>query len=319
MTRILITGCTGFIGRFLSKKLVERGYEVYGLTRRDKFFSKELPIHYVYGDLKDEKSLEKALLKARPDIILHLAALTPVRFSFNKPREYAEVNYIGTVNLVQAVVRKKVKLKQFVHASTSEVYKSKDGLISEGDPLFGGTPYGISKAAADFYIQSAGLAFDLPYTILRPANTFGRPFNLPEEAKGYLIEKCIIQMLTQKKAYFDGHPHPKRCFLYVEDHTNAYLSILEKEKAIQEVFNVSPNNPTSVGEVVSLIGKLTGFQGEIVWGVKPRPYDPPSICPSGNKIMRKIGWKAKYTLEEGLKKTIAYWRGILKLNPRNYP
>jgi nucleoside-diphosphate-sugar epimerase len=309
---ILITGCTGFIGRSLSRVLYEQGHSVYALTRQDKFY-KDLPNWFtpVQGDLTKPRSLKQAVKSVKPDIVIHLAALTPVRFSFSNPVDYAKINYLGTVNLIKAI--KNIGIKQFIHASTTEVYRSKDGLIKEGDPLFGGTPYGVSKVAADFYVQMSGLAWNIPYTILRPANTFGRQFELPDEARGYLVEKAIIQMLTQNKVMFDGSPNSKRCWMHVDDHVGGYLKVIANERAIGKVFNVSPNNPMSVGSVVEKIKILTGFNGEVLWNQNPRPYDPPSLCPDGSALM-ELGWKPKWNLDEGLKKTVEYWEEKLEVH-----
>jgi len=263
--------------------------------------------------LTDPTSVRKAVRMSKADIIVHTAAITPVRFSFDKPQQYAEVNYIGTINLIQAILEEKIKPRQIVHASTIEVYRSKNGLITEEDPLFGGTPYGISKVAADHYMQMAKIAYDLPITILRGSNTFGRPVSLPEEARGYLVEKAILQMLDPDKrvAEFDGWPDRKRTWLYAPDHVSGYLTVIDNDKAIGEIYNISQNNCTSVGDVVSLISEITGFKGEIRWGVKPRPYDPLCMCADGGKLM-KLGWKAKYSLREGLEKTVFNFRKWLR-------
>lgn len=304
---VLITGATGFIGSELAKHLLADGYKVYGLVRDDSFSTNLIEgIIPLKGDLTDRNSLDKVIAKSQPEIIIHTAAYTPVRFSFGDPFPYSRINYEGTINLVQAIVASKIKTRQFIHASSMEVYQPKEGLILETDCLNGSTPYGISKMAADFYAQMARLAYDLPITILRGSNAFGRPIqNLPPEAGGYLVEKTILQMLNSKTtvARFDGHPWNKRTWLYAPDHISGYLTVFDNDKAIGGIFNISQNNCTSVGDVVKIIADITGFDGTINWGVKPRPYDPVNLCMDGSKLM-KIGWKAKYDLEEGLKQTI---------------
>lgn len=304
---VLITGATGFIGSELAKHLLVDGYKVYGLVREDTFSSNLVEgIIPLKGDLIDKPGLDKVIEKSQPEIVIHTAAYTPVRFSFGDPFPYSRINYEGTVNLVQAIVDSKIKIRQFIHGSSMEVYQPKEGLIFETDCLNGSTPYGISKVAADFYCQMARLAYDLPVTILRASNTFGRPLkSLPPEAGGYLVEKTILQMINPEItiAEFDGHPWNKRTWLYAPDHVSSYLAIFDNEKALGEIFNVSQNNCTSVGEVVKIIADITGYDGTIKWGVKPRPYDPLKLCSDGTKLI-KLGWKAKYTLEEGLKKAI---------------
>jgi len=308
--RIFMTGATGFIGSMLAKELVRRGHEVYGFTRKDEFYHNEPEgINTLLGDLLNRENIVKAVYASDPDIVIHLGALTPVRKSFRYPQQYAQVNYIGTVNLVETI--KHHDIKQFIFASTSEVYYPWSiNMQKEDDPLFGSTPYGISKVASDLYVQYAGLAYDLPYTILRPCNTFGRPNILPEEAREYLVEKAIIKMLTSKIVLFNGYPDVWRCWMYCSDHIDAYLRVFNDRRCMQEIFNVSPNNPTSVGELVSMIGELINYDGTVKWANDPRPYDPVYLCPDGSKLM-SLGWRPKYTLKKGLKVTIDYWREVL--------
>ena len=312
--RVLITGVTGFIGSELAKHLIAEGHIVYGLVREDSFITNLIEgVIPLKGDLTERNSLDKAVQESQPEIVIHTAARTPVRFSFADPFSYSRINYEGTANLIQAIVDSKIKIRQFIHASSMEVYQPKEGLILETDCLNGSTPYGISKVAADFYVQMARLAYDLPTTILRGSNTFGRPVQkLPPEAGGYLVEKAILQMINPetKIAKFDGFPQNKRTWLYAPDHVSGYLTVFDNDKAIGEIFNISQNNCTSVGEVVRMIADITGFDGPIKWGEKPRPYDPLSLCSDGTKLM-KLGWKPQYDLEAGLKKTVEnlrWWR-----------
>lgn len=314
---ILVTGATGFVGSKLAEHLVveEGSYKVYGLVRDDSFRDNLVEgVIPLKGDLTDRRSLDKAIEMSQPEIVIHTAAYTPVRFSFGDPFPYSRINYEGTVNLIQAIVDSGMKVRQFIHSSSMEVYQPKEGLILETDCLNGSTPYGISKMAADFYVQMARLAYDLPTTILRGSNTFGRPIpNLPPEAGGYLVEKTILQMLNPDTtiAEFNGHPWNKRTWLYAPDHVSGYLTVFDNPKAVGEIFNISQNNCTSVGGVLKIIADLTGFGGTIKWGVKPRPYDPLNLCADGRKLM-KLGWKAKYNLEEGLKETIEGLRGMVE-------
>jgi nucleoside-diphosphate-sugar epimerase len=303
--RVLITGITGFIGSELAKLLV-KDHEIFGLVRDDKFGNTELPtgVHIVNGDVLD-KDLREKLAPVDPEVVMHLAALTPVRSSYERSTDYGKTNYLGTVNLVEAV--RGLSLSQFVHASTMEVYKSSSTTMSEEDPLEGGTPYGVSKAAADLYVQVAGKCWDFPYTILRPGNTFGRSFALPDEARHYLVEKCVIGMLTEKVVQLDGFPDRVRSWLYYLDHIEAYRSVLGNKKATQKIYNVV-TEPHSVGDIVELIARLTDFKGDIKWGTNPRPNDPVMLMTTPEKIRFDIGWRPKYTISDGLKKTVDYWR-----------
>ncbi len=320
--RIFLTGGTGFVGRHLIRALQAKGYDICCLARDDQFlngfpeYDGHIKITLAKGDLTDQNSLTKIIEQVRPDIVVHLAALTPVRFSYAKPAEYAQVNYIGTVNLIQAIVNSGIRLTQFVHGSTAEVYRSKNGYITEDDALFGGTPYGISKASADYYVQMVHLAYGLPTTILRPTNTFGRTFDLPEESRGYLVEKAAIQMLTSNIAEFDGFSDRKRCWMHIDDHVNSYESVIDSDSALGEIFNVSTNNASTVGDLVHKIASLCEFEGAILWGRNPRPYDPPSLCIDGSKLMKMNGWSPSRSLMEGLERTVEYWKAKLRAPSR---
>jgi nucleoside-diphosphate-sugar epimerase len=305
--KILVTGGTGFIGGELIKLLV-KDHEVHALVRKDSFANTKLPaeVKKVEGDLLDAMLLEK-VAAVEPEIVVNLASFTPVRFSFDKSMEYGRINYLGTVNLVEAV-RKLPSLKQFVHSSTMESYKAKNSTISEEDALEGGTPYGVSKAAADLFVQVAGKCWNLPYTILRCGNTFGRSFALPDEARGYLVEKAVISMLTEKeKVEFDGSPGSIRSWLYYPDHVGAYMAVIGTTKANKKIYNAVAE-PHSVGDIVEIVRQLTGFKGEVEWNRNPRPYDPPMLMTTAERIRFELGWRPKYTIAEGLQRVTDYWR-----------
>jgi nucleoside-diphosphate-sugar epimerase len=310
--KVLVTGATGFIGSELVKQLVNE-HEISALVRKDSFANTTLPekVKKVEGDLLDGDLADK-VSKANPEVIIHLASFTPVRFSFEKAMDYGRINYLGTVNLIEAA-RRLPSLKQFIHSSTMEAYLAKNSTISEEDPLEGSTPYGVSKAAADLYVQVAGKAWNLPYTILRCGNTFGRSFSLPDEARGYLVEKAVIQMLssTDGKVEFDGYPNIVRSWLYYHDHVGAYKAVFGNEKAVKKIYNAVAE-AHSIGDIVQLIVHLTGFKGEIGWGKNPRPYDPPVLMTTAEKLKFEIGWRPKYTIAEGLSRTVDYWREKLR-------
>ncbi len=312
--RILITGATGFIGSKLAERLSISNI-VYALTRNDEFNENRISgIEYVRGDLLDYEWLKIVIENCMPDVVVHLAAYTPVRFSFNNPILYANINYVGTINLVEATLSYG-RVEQFVVASSAEVYGPYQfpHTVNEESVAVPTTPYGISKLAAELYVRYANQR-GLNFTVLRPTNTYGRSFNLPEEARGYFIEKAIIGALTKKKLEFDGYPESTRKFMYVEDHVRAYLRVIGNKKAYNQVFNVAPDEQAvSLGEVVELIKKLTGREDlEVEWGLNPRPLDPNHLDVDGSKFRRRLGWIAKYSLVEGLKKTISYWKAKLK-------
>ena len=315
MTEILITGCTGFVGSYLTRKLVENGYNVYGLIRhsskRDLACLSDVleKIHLVKGDLNEYHSICSTLTATRPQCVLHLGAMTPVRLSFEDPFPFISVNFQGTVNLVHALLEKSPKAR-LLHASTAEVYGWQEKKpTKETAALNPASPYAVSKAAADQYVQMAMKVYDLKATVLRPINTYGR-----RGEGGYFVEYVIANMLKGNPVYV-GAPDSVRDYMFVDDHVDAYMKSIESEKAIGQVFNVSPGNPVTNKELTRLVAKLTGFNKKIVLGSYPPGYpqrpahlDPDYLALDNAKIARLLGWKATVTLEIGPSSTTESWR-----------
>jgi len=301
--KVLLTGCTGFIGSHLSKELLSKGYKVYALLRHSPRPTRYIPkgVVSIRGDLLDLHSLIKALDISQPSYIFHLAAMTPVRYSFTNPFIYEAINYRGAMNLIHAALRCPV-LGRFIHASTMEVYKHKGTPLKETDELYGSTPYGVSKVAADYYVQVAGDCFGLPWTILRPCNTYGR-----KTEKGYLIEKIVTSMLTNNKLELNGRPDSARSFMYVDDHVRAYLYCM-KEEAKNQVFNFGPKRANTVEEVVETSRRLLNWKGDVIYGTNPRPSEALKLEIDASKAKRILNWETEKSLEEGLRYTIEHWR-----------
>jgi len=304
--KIFVTGGTGFIGSVLTEQLLEEGNEVYGLVRhspRKAEIPKEVKI--VVGDLLDFYNLKKAMRDIQPDVVLHIGAITPVRYSFENPFIYMLTNMIGTMHMAHASMESSA-LKQFIFASTAEVYIAKNGTMLEEDPVGGQTPYGVSKASADHYVQMAGQVYGLPYVLMRPCNSYGRT-----KEKGYLVESVLTQMIAKKpKIHLSGVPEPKRTWMFVTDHVNAYMTVIKKG-VTNKIFNVATRDHYSIAGMVDICKEVTGYEGEVEWGMQPRPFDPPMLCLDNGKIGRELGWKPEVSLEEGLKRTAMIW-GTLK-------
>lgn len=306
--KVLVTGGSGFIGSHLTPKLAELGHEVYSLERyvtgRYVLGAKRMT---VFGDIRDSFTIRKLVRVVQPDAVIHLAAISPVAYSYDHPQEVFEVNTLGTINLAEACLREVPNFKHFLYAGTSEEYGNQSGFpIKEDAELRPNSPYSVSKVAADKYLQYMRAAYDFPVIVLRPFNTYGR-----EDATHFVVERTITQMLHGKTVKL-GDPTPARDFLYVDDHVDAYLTCLDNPKAIGEIFNFCTGREVSIRELVELISKLTGFKGEIHWNTIPaRPLDIKKLVGSHDKATRVLGWRPKYTLEEGLRRTIDFWRSKL--------
>lgn len=306
---MLVTGGSGFIGAELLPKLIELGHEVCSLERYvTGRYVLGARTATVFGDLRDGFSIRKLVKDIQPEAVIHLAAISPVAYSYDHPQEVFEVNALGTVNLAEACLREVPNLKHFLYAGTSEEYGNQDKFpATEDAELRPNSPYSVSKVAADKYLQYMRAAYDFPVTVLRPFNTYGRKDNTH-----FVVERTITQMLQGKTVRL-GDPTPMRDFLYVDDHVDAYLTCLNNPKAKGEVFNFCTGRDISVKGLIGLISKLTGFKGKVQWNTIPaRPLDIKKLLGSYEKAKKVLGWRPKYTLEEGLKKTIEFWKIKLK-------
>jgi len=315
MTSVLVTGCTGFIGSNLTIKLVEGGYQVFGLVRHtsrselDSLRPVMDRVHFIEGDLCEYHSLLSAIETSNPNFILHLGALTPVRLSYEDPFPYLRTNFLGTCNLVHSILDRAPKAR-LIAASTAEVYGWQGSKpLKEDTRLRPSSPYAVSKAAADEYIQMAMKVYGLKATVLRCNNTYGR-----KREKGFLVEYLITSMLDGGPVYV-GSPDHVRDYMWVDDHVNAYLLSIEKEAGEGEVFNVSPGNPISNIELAKKLAEMIHFTGQIVEGsyppgypIRPAKLDTKYIVLDSSRITNKLGWKPNVTLDEGLAMAVDYWK-----------
>src|SRR5438128_7602681 len=312
---VLITGITGFIGSRLASRLVRDGYNVHGLVRHSS--ERELSrirgvisqVHLIEGDLGTFHSIISAVDASEPEIIFHLGALTPVRLSFDDPYPYIATNFEGTVNLVHAILREAPNAR-LIAASTAEVYGWQSGNrpIGEDAILNPASPYAVTKAAADEYVQMADRVYHLQGTVLRPLNSYGR---LGE--KGFFIEYLVSKMLAGDQCYV-GAPDSVRDYMFAEDHVSSYILAAKASKAIGQVYNVSPGNPVTNSELAKMLTAMTGFKGKIVFGSyppgypqRPKSQDPAYLVLDNTRIGREIGWHPHYSLDEGLKQAVKLW------------
>lgn len=307
--KVLVTGATGFIGSHLVPRLVEEGYDVIALERYMTgryVIGKQRTVKTVFCDLRDAFAVKKVIREVMPDIVIHLASISPVAYSYDHPNEVIEVNFIGTVNLAEACLRYVPHFRQFLFASTSETYGNGPIPKTEETPQHPNSPYAVSKLAAEKYVIYMHEAYDFPVTVLRPFNTYGRKDNTH-----FVVERIIVQMLRERVVKL-GDPNPVRDFLYVDDHVNAYLCCLNNEKAIGETFNFCTGRGVSIRELVDLLRHITGFEGEVKWNSHPkRPLDIQTLIGDFSKAKQVLGWEPKIALEDGLRLTVQYWRDRL--------
>ncbi len=316
--RVLITGILGFIGSHMAEKLVSNGYEVQGVVRRVASRNLETvrkildDVTLVTGDITDYVSIRNAVKTVNPDVIVHLAALSPVRDSFERPFEYQLTNLQGTMNVAHAMLElPDPQTRRLVAASTAEVYGlQRRRQLKESLALRPTSPYAVSKAAADLYLQMMFHTYNLNGSIMRPANTYGRKFDT-----SFIIEYLVTQMLKDEKVYV-GAPDSIRDYMYVDDHIDAYLLAIKSSKANGQVYNVGTGTGISNKELAKRIADRIGFDTRnIVLGLYPPGYpyrpsisDQPSIALDSAKIRKDLGWTPRVSTSEGLEKVISYFR-----------
>jgi dTDP-glucose 4,6-dehydratase len=308
----------GFIGSHLAEKLVRGGEEVYGVVRRVANRNLEVvgkilkDITLVSGDITDYVSIRNAMKTVCPDVVIHLAALTPVRDSFERPFEYQQANLVGTMNVAYAMLElPDPQTRKLVAASTAEVYGlQKEEPLKESLPLRPTSPYAVSKAAADLYLQMMFRTYGLNGSILRPANSYGRKFDT-----SFLIEYLVTQMLKDEKVYI-GAPDSVRDYMYVDDHVHAYMLAIRDAKANGHVYNAGTGIGISNRKVAELVAQKIGFdQKKIKFGSYPPGYpfrpsisDQPYIVLDATKIKEELNWSARISLSEGIDKSISYFK-----------
>lgn len=301
--KILMTGSSGFIGQHLSKRL--KNYELYHLQ----------------SNLTDHKAITEEVLAVNPDQIIHLAARTEVEQSFYEQVTFSEVNYVGTVNLIEAASKIK-NLKNFVFASTMEVYgfqpisyevningvPKKFISFDENTQPNPNAPYAVAKYACEKYLEYANRCLNLPFTALRQTNCYGRKDN-----DYFVTEQIVTQMLKGTECNL-GYAEPYRNFIYVTDMLDAWETVVNNPDKCNNgsIFTIGPDNPIKIKDYAALIADKIDFTGTINWDTKlSRPGEIYWLNSNNNLITKKLGWSPKITVDDGLDLTIAYWKNKL--------
>ena len=297
-----MTGSSGFIGSYLSERL-----------------EKKHDLHHLKSDLLDHQSVRGEVLAVKPEIIVHLAARTEVEKSFYEQITFSEINYVGTVNLIEAANQLK-NLKNFVFASTMEVYGwqpisdevEKNGVPNEFIAFDEHTvpnpnaPYAVAKYGCEKYLEYAHRCYDFPFTALRQTNCYGRKDN-----EFFVTEQIISQMLSNSDECNLGYAEPYRNFIFVEDMLDAWETVIDNPDKCNDgkIFTIGPDNPIKIKDYAELIAKKLNWAGEIKWDTKLFRAGEIYWLNSNNKLITKrLGWEPKVTLDEGLDKTIEIWK-----------
>lgn len=298
--RVLITGHSGFIGQHIVARLTKK---------HDLFLLK--------SDLRDHAAVRDEVLAADPEVIVHLAARTEVEKSFYEQTVFSEINYVGTVNLIEAASQLS-NLKNFVFASTMEVYgwQPISDLIRDGNEseieVFDETtipnpnaPYSVAKFACEKYLEYASRSYNFPYTIIRQTNAYGRKDN-----DFFVTEQIITQMLKNPNEINLGYGVPYRNFLYIDDLIDAWEVVIDNpDKCVGQLVCLGPDNAIRISDYVDMIAKKLNWEGKVNWNTKPaRPGEIYLLNSSNAKLTNMTGWEPKVSLSDGLDRTIQFWR-----------
>lgn len=271
--KVLVTGADGFIGSHLTEMLVRDGYDTRAFVMYNSLNSwgwldrtpKDVAGHFevVAGDIRDPHGIAEAMKDV--DIVLHLAALIAIPFSYHSPDAYVQTNVTGTLNVLQAARR--LGTSRVVCTSTSEVYGTAQFVpITEEHPLNAQSPYAATKVGADQMALSFHRSFETPVAVLRPFNTYG-----PRQSARAVIPTIISQIASGLREIKLGSLSPTRDFTFVRDTARGFIQAMQCDAAIGLVTNIGSGFEISISETVSAVAEAMGVQVEVVQDDAPAP------------------------------------------------
>ncbi|WP_374968526.1 SDR family NAD(P)-dependent oxidoreductase [Terrabacter sp. BE26] len=314
---VLVTGSDGFIGSHVVERLVTEGAQVRAfclynsngstgwLDESETFRTavRDGQAEVVLGDIRDPEHVSASTEGV--DVVLHLAALIAIPFSYVAPRSYVETNVIGTLNVLEAVRRHGTP--RMVNTSTSEVYGTPEEVpITEAHPLRGQSPYSATKISADKMCESYALSFETPVTTLRPFNTFG-----PRQSTRAVIPTVLSQLLAGASQLKLGDVSPKRDFTFVTDTADGFVRAALTDVAPGTTIQLGTGRTVSVGDVVELCRKVTGSDAEIVTEsarIRPEGSEVQILLSDPSRANEVLGWAPTVSLEDGLAATAEWLR-----------
>ena len=324
--KILLTGGAGFIGSAVVRLAISRGHSVINvdvLTYAACLDNLEKVAHnnnYTFEkvDICDHEALNAIFAKHSPDVVMHLAAESHVDRSIDGPINFIETNVKGTFNMLEAsrsywVSCGKPNAFRFHHVSTDEVFGSLPNdpsmKFTEETPYDPRSPYSASKASSDHLVRAWHETYRLPVLLTNCSNNYG-PYHFPEK----LIPMVILNALAEKPLPIYGDGSNVRDWIYVDDHADALLLVLEKG-ALGRSYNIGGENErTNLELVTTLCGILDrlhpyekGHYADLITFVLDRPGHDVRYAIDASRIRSELGWRPSVTLEEGLERTVKWY------------
>ncbi len=336
--KLLITGGAGFIGSAVVRLAVARGYEVvnldaltYAACLANVASVADSPAYaFEHVDIRDRAALDRVFDTHEPDAVMHLAAESHVDRSIDGPGDFIETNITGTYNMLEAaraywVGQDKPAGFRFHHISTDEVFGSLPAdpsvQFTEDTPYDPRSPYSASKASSDHLVRAWAETYGLPVLLTNCSNNYG-PFHFPEK----LVPVIILNALAGKDLPIYGDGSNIRDWLYVEDHADALLTVLEKG-ALNRSYNIGGENERTNLELAQTLcailddlrPRASGRYADQITFVTDRPGHDARYAIDPSRIREELGWRPSVTVEEGLRKTVQWyleneewWRALQK-------
>ena len=334
--KLLVTGGAGFIGSAVVRLAVERGHEVVNLDaltyaaclENVASVAKSNLYTFAEADIRNSVRLSEVFEEHKPDAVMHLAAESHVDRSIDGPGAFIETNVTGTYNMLEAARRhweaqQRPETFRFHHISTDEVFGSlgDTGQFTEETPYAPNSPYSASKAASDHLVRAWHETYGLPIVMTNCSNNYG-PFHFPEK----LIPVVILNALHGRPIPVYGKGENVRDWLYVEDHADALLLVLEKGM-IGRSYNIGGENEARNIDLVRTICRLLDERrpdhaphDKLIEFVADRPGHDLRYAIDPTRIREELGWRPSVTVEEGLAKTVDWylanedwWRPLQKV------
>ena len=333
--KLLVTGGAGFIGSAVVRLAVKRGHQVINLDALTYAACLENVAEvagsdlytFVQADIRDRAALAEIFATHKPDAVMHLAAESHVDRSIDGPGDFIETNITGTFNMLEAAraywtAQGRPEGFRFHHISTDEVFGSlgAEGKFTETTPYDPRSPYSASKASSDHLVRAWFETYGLPVVLTNCSNNYG-PFHFPEK----LIPVIILNALAGKPLPIYGDGSNIRDWLYVEDHADALLLVVEKG-ALGRSYNIGGENERSNLELVRTLcaildqkrPKAQGSYADQITFVTDRPGHDARYAIDPARIRTELGWRPSVTVEEGLERTVdwylaneAWWQPLL--------
>ncbi len=304
--RIVVTGGAGFIGSHLVDRLIQEGHEVAvvddlstgkrkNLNRAAKFYKMDIL----------SPRLERVFRKERPSLVMHLAAQMDIRRSVEDPIFDAQVNILGTLNVLEQAVQHGCR-KAVFSSSGGAIYGEQDVFPApEGHPTRPLSPYGISKLAGEFYLEYYQRISGIQYVSLRYSNVFG-PRQDPHGEAG-VVAIFTQKMLAGEQPIINGNGRQTRDFIYVDDVVEANLAVMGKE--VLGTYNVGTGQETTINDLFRYLVELTKAGCKEIHGPARKGEQVRSVVESA-KLREQLGWDPRVALRDGLARTVEYFRQL---------